>query len=184
MANRHTLHVDRLGDFERWLSDNGWEIEEPKGDYEVLRARKPDRKRPLILWRRLSNNGGGELTHLTYDDRDGAVIFAFLLDRKKDSQYTVEDLLLFVQRTGGEISIKPVENADGAIQMFTVRLTKWLHPTHGDIVPWAVEATLDPLVAIGPAGVMKMVLERLEQQMEFAMRAKYHEEAERRKQTE
>lgn len=82
MANRNTLHVDRLEDFKRWLTDDGWKFEDPKGDYEVFRARKPDRKRPLIIWRRLGNSGGGDLTHLTHDDRDGGVIRAFLADRK------------------------------------------------------------------------------------------------------
>ena len=50
MANRHTLHISKLEDFKEWLVKDGWEIEEPKGIYEVLRARKYGRQNPLIVY--------------------------------------------------------------------------------------------------------------------------------------
>ena len=86
MANRHTLHTRRLDDFKRWLRLDGWSIEEPKGDFEALRARKPGRKTPLIVYARLGNAGGGTLTHLTVMDRDEGVLRAYL----KHSRQTAE----------------------------------------------------------------------------------------------
>lgn len=185
MANRSTLHVDRLEAFKQWLVDDGWDLEDPKGDYEVLRARKPGRNRPLILWRRLSNSGGGDLTHLTYDDRDGWVIRAFLNDRKESVEnYTVEDMLMFVLRTGAEVSIKPYESTREAGPCFTVRLTKCVRPTRGNPVPWTMETVVDPQFKLGMAGTMKFVLETLEQNLDLAVNERYHEEAERRKPTQ
>lgn len=52
MANRHTLHISKLEDFKDWLIKDGWEIEESQGFYEVLRARKPERKNPLIVYKK------------------------------------------------------------------------------------------------------------------------------------
>ena len=43
MANRNTLHSNKLDAFRKWLIKTGWTIEEPKGIWEVLRAKK-DRK--------------------------------------------------------------------------------------------------------------------------------------------
>lgn len=40
MAVRNLLHINHLESFAKWLLKNGWKLEEPKGDYEVLRARK------------------------------------------------------------------------------------------------------------------------------------------------
>lgn len=48
MANRNTLHVKKLDAFKEWLTLDGWEIKQPKGDYEVLRAVKAGRK-PLLI---------------------------------------------------------------------------------------------------------------------------------------
>lgn len=185
MANRSTLHVDRLEDFKAWLVEDGWDLEDPKGDYEVLRARKPDRKRPLILWRRLSNSGGGELTHLTYDDRDSGVIRAFLADMKNPyGKFTVEDLVMLVMRTGAEITLKPRDPPGGSRLRFTVRLTKWLRPAHGDLFPWAMEADVEPRPDIGASGTLKYTLEMLEHELDAAMKSRYHEEAERRNRTQ
>lgn len=78
MANRHTLHINKLEDFKEWLVKDGWEIEEPKGNYEVLRARKAGRKNPLIVYTKADAK-----EHLSLMDRDGGVVRAFLRDCKK-----------------------------------------------------------------------------------------------------
>lgn len=78
MANRHTLHINKLEDFKEWLVKDGWEIEEPNGNYEVLRARKPSRRNPLIIYRKADVK-----EHLGIMDRDGGVVRAFLRDCKK-----------------------------------------------------------------------------------------------------
>lgn len=78
MANRNTLAAISLDNFRDWLIKDGWTLEPTKGIYEVLRARKEGRNRPLIVWRRDSNNGGAELTHLTIDDRDSGVISSYI----------------------------------------------------------------------------------------------------------
>ena len=78
MANRNTLVVNQLEDFKAWLVTDGWQIQEPKGDYEVLRATKKGKRYPLIVYERLDTNGGKDLVHYTLLDRDVSVVFAFL----------------------------------------------------------------------------------------------------------
>lgn len=52
MANRNTLHVDKLGDFTLWLMAHGWQYQLPKGEYEVLRMTKREVQGPLMVFRR------------------------------------------------------------------------------------------------------------------------------------
>ena len=78
MANRHTLHISKLEDFKEWLVKDGWEIEEPKGIYEVLRARKQGRQNPLIIYTKADAK-----EHLSIMDRDSGIVGAFLMDCKK-----------------------------------------------------------------------------------------------------
>lgn len=78
MANRHTLHISKLEDFKKWLVKDGWEIEKPKGIYEVLRARKQGRQNPLIIYTKADVK-----EHLSIMDRDSGVIGAFLRDCRK-----------------------------------------------------------------------------------------------------
>ena len=78
MANRHTLHISKLEDFKKWLVKDGWEIEEPKGIYEVLRARKYGRQNPLIVYTKADAK-----EHLSIMDRDSGVIGAFFRDCRK-----------------------------------------------------------------------------------------------------
>ncbi len=86
MAVRSKLAVSKLDEFKAWLAADGWTLEEPRDYYEVLRARKPGKKYPLIVWRRSDNEGGGELTHLTYADRDQTIVGAFLRDQRKKKE--------------------------------------------------------------------------------------------------
>ena len=83
MANRHTLAVTKLDDFKSWLVSDGWQIQEPKGFYEALRATKEGKKHPLIVYWRHDTNGGKELVHYTVADRDSGVIGAYIRDRRK-----------------------------------------------------------------------------------------------------
>lgn len=78
MANRYTLRKNSLEDFQRWLVADGWEIEKPKGIYEVLRARKAGRQQPLIVYTKADAK-----EHLTVMDRDFENVRAFLRDKKK-----------------------------------------------------------------------------------------------------
>lgn len=78
MADRHRLHTSKLEDFKEWLVKDGWDIEEPKGTWEVLRARKSGRNNPLIVYTKMDAK-----EHLSVMDRDSGVIGAFLRDSKK-----------------------------------------------------------------------------------------------------
>ena len=78
MANRNTLSVNKVEKFKAYLVADGWQIQEPKGDYEVLRATKKSRKHPLIVYYRHDTSGGKELVHYTVLDRDEGVVRAFL----------------------------------------------------------------------------------------------------------
>ncbi len=78
MANRCTLHKNSLEDFQKWLVADGWEIEKPKGIFEVLRARKAGRPQPLIVYTKAYAK-----EHLTVMSRDIGVVRAFLRAKKK-----------------------------------------------------------------------------------------------------
>lgn len=72
MANRNLLHKSKLTAFEVWLVTNGWTLEDPKGELEVLRARKDGRKAPLIIYDQLSSE------HYSVQNRDAGVVRAFI----------------------------------------------------------------------------------------------------------
>ena len=82
MANRHILSLTRLGEFKTYLLSNGYTINAPKGNFEVLRATKVGRKHPLIVYERHTNNAGTPLVHLTVMDRDASVVIKFLRNKK------------------------------------------------------------------------------------------------------
>ena len=82
MANRHILRVTKLDEFKTYLLSKGYSIEEPKGNYEVLRASKRGRKYPLIVYRRSSTVAGTTLVHYTVMDRDLAAVRNFLQNKK------------------------------------------------------------------------------------------------------
>lgn len=82
MADRHRLHINKLDNFREWLIKDGWELEEPKGLYEVLRARKSGRQNPLIVYKK---NSAKE--HLSVLDRDSGVLSAFLKSYKKEGEH-------------------------------------------------------------------------------------------------
>ncbi len=84
MANRNTLCVENLNDFKEWLISDGWEIQQLKGYYEVLRATKQIKKYPLIVYKRLDTNNGKNLVHYTIQDRHVGVLRAYLKARKQN----------------------------------------------------------------------------------------------------
>jgi hypothetical protein len=43
MADRETLHIKHIAPLKEWLKKDGWEIKEPKGYYERVRASKGTR---------------------------------------------------------------------------------------------------------------------------------------------
>ena len=76
MANRHTLHKNKLTAFKDWLISDGWEIKDTKGFYEVLRAKKG--KRVLIVYERFDMK-----EHYSLADRDCPIVRQFLRQRKE-----------------------------------------------------------------------------------------------------
>ena len=75
MANRHTVIHGTLEDLKDFLIRDGWTLEEPVGIDEVLRAKKPNKKYPLIIWDRMY--GGA----YSIDERDWGVYAAWRKDR-------------------------------------------------------------------------------------------------------
>ena len=66
--SRCTLHKSKLGDFTQWLLARGWNVEVPKGDYEVLRMRLAnDYKTILLVYDR--NNAKEHYTTFGVGDR-------------------------------------------------------------------------------------------------------------------
>lgn len=88
MANRCILHRNHLDAFKEWLKNDGWEIEDTKGLYEVLRARKEGRREPLIIFEK-----AGAKEHLSVMDRDLGVVKAFLSAKQiKSDNSVLEDI--------------------------------------------------------------------------------------------
>lgn len=98
MANRHTLHINKLDSFKKWLVKDGWELLPLSNNhYEVLRAQKAGKQYPLIIY------SGKSSEHLSLADRDMPVVGAFLRDSKKPQtnadrirRMTVGDLAEFL----------------------------------------------------------------------------------------
>ena len=80
MANRCILHRNHLDAFKEWLKNDGWEIEDTKGLYEVLRARKEGRREPLIIFEKADAK-----QHYSVMDRDVWVVKTFLSENTNKS---------------------------------------------------------------------------------------------------
>ena len=89
MANRHLLAINKLEDFRNWLLKNGWQIEETKGKYEVLRARKSTEKLPLIVYKKDKDG----LVHLSVSDWNTKYIYEFINDNKSNKQTDLKSQL-------------------------------------------------------------------------------------------
>jgi len=83
MADRHTLSVNKIDDFKKWLASDGWVLQETKGVYEVLRATKQGKKYPMIIYGRDKTDGNTRLVHLTVLDRDMTILKQYLRDKKE-----------------------------------------------------------------------------------------------------
>lgn len=89
MANRHLLAINKLEDFRNWLLKNGWQIEETKGKYEVLRARKSTEKLPLIVYKKDKDG----LVHLSVSDWNTKYIYEFINDNISNNQTDLKSQL-------------------------------------------------------------------------------------------
>lgn len=78
MANRCILHRNHLDTFKEWLKNDGWEIEDTKGLYEILRARKEGRQHPLIIFEKIDAK-----QHYSVMDRDVQVVKDYLAKKEE-----------------------------------------------------------------------------------------------------
>ena len=78
MKNRMTVRHGMLGDLKEYLAKSGWKLEEPKGEYEVLRARREGYPRPLLIHNRTSGGCGYSI-----DERDMKVYKGWKRNRRK-----------------------------------------------------------------------------------------------------
>ncbi len=83
MANRQLLCPQNIVRFKGYLLSKGYVIHDSVGFYEVLRASHKDRKNPIIVYKRLSSNGGGKLVHYTVADKDVPIVVDFLKKERK-----------------------------------------------------------------------------------------------------
>lgn len=89
MKNRTTVEHGMLPDLKSYLLRSGWALEEPIGEYEVLRARKKDYPRPLLIHDR-STGGCG----YSVDERDMKVYVGWKKNRRKrglPAEATIEE---------------------------------------------------------------------------------------------
>lgn len=90
MKNRTTVKHGMLEDLKEYLIQSGWTLEEPKGEYEVLRARKSGYPRPLLVHNR-STGGCG----YSVDERDMKIYKGWQRNRRKrglPSDQTLEEM--------------------------------------------------------------------------------------------
>lgn len=78
MKNRITVRHGMLGDLESYLIKSGWRLEPTVGEYEVLRARKNEYPRPLLVYDRKERGCGYSI-----DERDIKVYQGWKKNRKK-----------------------------------------------------------------------------------------------------
>ena len=78
MKNRITVRHGMLDDLAEYLQKSGWSLEEPIGKHEVLRARKRDYPRPLLLHDRTSGGCGYSI-----DERDIKIYQGWKRNRRK-----------------------------------------------------------------------------------------------------
>ena len=78
MKNRIIVRHGMLSDLEDYLRKSGWKLENPIGEYEVLRARRPGYPRPLVVHNRTSGGCGYSI-----DERDLKVYQGWKKNRKK-----------------------------------------------------------------------------------------------------
>lgn len=76
MAERCLLHKNKLDLFKWWLSSKGYEIQQPKGTYEVLRAKKD--KNTIIIFQKDKAK-----EHLTVQQKDYSLIRQFIKESKE-----------------------------------------------------------------------------------------------------
>ncbi len=78
MKNRVTVRHGMLSDLKTYLVQSGWKLEDPVGEYEVLRARNPNYQRPLLVHNR-SERGIG----YSIDERDMKIYSGWMRNRRK-----------------------------------------------------------------------------------------------------
>ena len=81
METRDLLHKNKLDEFRKWLFTDGWTEEKTKGEFEILRATKPNKKRPLIIYKRIDSK-----EHYSIDDRDIGLVIQFLNSSKRKKE--------------------------------------------------------------------------------------------------
>lgn len=78
MKNRRTIRHGMLEDLADYLRASGWKLEPPVGQYEVIRARKKDYPRPLLVHDRETGGCGYSI-----DERDIKVYAGWKRNRKR-----------------------------------------------------------------------------------------------------
>lgn len=78
MKNHTTVKHAMFPDLVQYLIQSGWTLEEPKGKYEVLRARKEGYPRPLLIHNRTTGGCGYSI-----DERDKKVYQGWKRSRRK-----------------------------------------------------------------------------------------------------
>jgi len=77
MRNRSQLHRTKIDEFREWLTAKGYELLEPKGDYEVMRWRGNDGKPMPIVFDRLQGD------HFTVNETASGYVKTWLKERRK-----------------------------------------------------------------------------------------------------
>lgn len=78
MKDRTTVKHGMLPDLKMYLIQSGWWLDEPKGEFEVLRAYKAGYPRPLLIWDRTTGGCGYSI-----DARDKKVYQGWKRSRRK-----------------------------------------------------------------------------------------------------
>lgn len=100
MKNRTVVKHGMLEDLKAYLQHSGWTIEEPAGEFEVLRARRNGYPRPLIVYDRSSGGCGYSI-----DERDMSVYKGWQKNRKQRGLdpyfYTQDEWVAYWRKVNG-----------------------------------------------------------------------------------
>lgn len=77
MATRNLLHLSHLEEFKTWLTSKGWEVHNPRGMYEAIRAKKDSKW--IIVFRKM-----GAKEHLSVRDADWWIVRQFYRERRAE----------------------------------------------------------------------------------------------------
>lgn len=79
-----TLHKKRVDEYKAWLVAQGYEVRDPKGEFEIFQVKDSGRWR--AYFQRLHNSSGGLIEHVTVPKIHNSLVVRFINERPSRSK--------------------------------------------------------------------------------------------------